>query len=67
MQAFFDIVQRMAEEQGLMELGAEEQDDWLPLSCVRHFLESLFGSMVRTMAEIVDPDDVVALEQDITV
>lgn len=57
LQAFFDMIQRVGEERGVMDAAAEEQDDWLPLSCVREFLTALCGTMVRTMADIVEPAD----------
>ncbi len=31
------------------------QDDWLPVACVREFLDATCGSMVKTLAEVVDP------------
>ena len=31
------------------------QDDWLPVSCVREFLDALCSTMVKTLAEVVDP------------
>lgn len=57
LQAYFDMIQRVGEERGLMEPAAQEQDDWLPLAAVREFLISLCGTMVKTMADIVDPAD----------
>ena len=57
LQAFIDMIQRVAEERGVMEPAASEQDDWLPLATVREFLQSLCSTVVETMADIVDPAD----------
>ena len=56
-QAFVDVLQRVAEEQKLMDLCDEEQDDWVPLSVVREFTSSTYLGAVKLMADISSPVD----------
>ncbi|KAK9823610.1 hypothetical protein WJX72_004211 [[Myrmecia] bisecta] len=56
-QTFFDLLQRVGEERGLMELGNEELDDWLPLEVVREFLNSMNAGMLKVMADIYPSTD----------
>lgn len=51
-QAFIDVLQRVAEEQKLMDLCDEEQDDWVPLSVVKEFTKSMYLGAVKLMADI---------------
>ncbi len=51
-QSFLDLLQRVGEEHGSMELGSEELDDWLPLAVVRDFIASLNAGMLKVMADI---------------
>lgn len=50
-QSFLDLLQRVGEEHGSMELGSEELDDWLPLAVVRDFISSLNAGMLKVMAD----------------
>ncbi|CAL8472062.1 g11604 [Coccomyxa elongata] len=50
-QRFLDLLQRVGEENGSMELGSEELDDWLPLTVVRDFIASLNSGMLKVMAD----------------
>lgn len=50
-QRFLDLLQRVGEENGSMELGSEELDDWLPLTVVRDFIASLNSGMLTVMAD----------------
>lgn len=50
-QSFLDLLQRVGEENGSMELCSEELDDWLPLTVVRNFIASLNAGMLKVMAD----------------
>jgi hypothetical protein len=56
-QAFIDVLQRVAEEQKMMDLCDEEQDDWVPLNVVREFMSSTYLGAVKLMADISNPID----------
>lgn len=51
-QAFVDVLQRVGEEQKLMDLCDEEQDDWVPLSVVKEFASSTYLGAVKLMSDI---------------
>ena len=51
-QAFFDLLQQVAEEQKLMELEDYRLDKWVPLSIVRLFLESMAAGILKVMGQI---------------
>jgi hypothetical protein len=51
-QSFVDLLQRVAEEQKLMDLHDEEQDDWVPLTVVKEFTSSTYFGAVKLMADI---------------
>jgi hypothetical protein len=56
-QAFFDLVQRVGEERGAMDLRDEGQDEWAPLAVVRDFVAGAFKGAHRLMADICPPQD----------
>eukprot|EP00889_Picochlorum_renovo_P006802 jgi/Picre1/33832/NNA_001311.t1 len=51
-QSFVDVLQRVAEEQKLMDLNDEEQDDWVPLSVVKEFIGSTYFGAAKLMSDI---------------
>lgn len=51
-QAFFDLLQRVGEEQKLMDLQDEEQDDWVPLGVVREFVAAACTGLSRLLVDI---------------
>lgn len=50
---FFDLLQRAAEERGLMDVNDAEQDDWVPLSTVASFAESMHQGVVSFVGDIL--------------
>lgn len=60
-QAFVDLLQRVGEEQKLMDLNDEEQDDWVPLSVVKQFAGQTYYGAAKLMADICPVDEIPAL------
>lgn len=56
-QGFFDLLQRVGEERRLMDLGDEEQDDWVPLGVVKDFAHASYRGAHRLMADICPVDE----------
>lgn len=50
---FFDLLQRAAEERGLMDVHDTEQDDWVPLSTVAGFAESMHQGIMSFVGDIL--------------
>lgn len=50
LQAFFDLLQRTAEEMQLLSLADERLDDWIPESVVRQFLSRFIDGLGRMMS-----------------
>mmetsp|Transcript_39575 Transcript_39575/g.70962 ORF Transcript_39575/g.70962 Transcript_39575/m.70962 type:complete len:223 (-) Transcript_39575:257-925(-) len=61
-QSFFDLLQRSAEEKGLMDLQNEEQDDFLPLQVVAEFAQSMIAGMQKVMSDVYPANEVQRLE-----
>eukprot|EP00741_Cyanophora_paradoxa_P004602 tig00000821_g4466.t1 len=55
-QDFFDLMQRVAEEMGAMNLEEDELDDVVPVSVLRLFCADFARGFVRLMAELGFPD-----------
>eukprot|EP00163_Fabomonas_tropica_P025067 TRINITY_DN4319_c0_g1_i2.p1 TRINITY_DN4319_c0_g1~~TRINITY_DN4319_c0_g1_i2.p1 ORF type:complete len:226 (+),score=17.07 TRINITY_DN4319_c0_g1_i2:130-807(+) len=51
-QDFFDLLQRVGEEKGLLHLDAEHLDDVVPVSVMRDFAESLMEGFVSMMNDL---------------
>jgi hypothetical protein len=56
-QGFFDLLQRVAEEQKLMDLDDEEQDQWVPLIVVKEFIGSTFYGAAKLMLDIFPAEE----------
>eukprot|EP00762_Andalucia_godoyi_P004032 ANDGO_05691.mRNA.1 hypothetical protein GUITHDRAFT_165322 len=52
LQAFFDLLQRTAEEMQLLSLSDERLDDWIPESVIRQFIARFFDGMGRMMTSL---------------
>jgi hypothetical protein len=50
-QTFLDLLQRVGEERGTMELSCKQLDNWLPLDVVQDFLKSLNNGLLQVMAD----------------
>eukprot|EP01133_Synstelium_polycarpum_P016648 gene16648-19780_t len=50
--SFFDLMQRTAEEQGLMKLDEDELDDVVPLYCLKYFSKDFINGFVKLMYEL---------------
>lgn len=50
---FFDLLQRAAEERGLMDVHDAEQDDWVPLTTVASFAEHMHQGIVSFVGDIL--------------
>jgi len=51
-QTFFDLMQRVAEEQGIMRLDVEKLDEVVPLSVSRQFAREFMNGFVKLMSEL---------------
>lgn len=56
-QGFFDLLQRVGEERGYMDLRDEEQDDWVPVPVVRDFVVGMYRGAYRLMSDICPAED----------
>eukprot|EP00890_Picochlorum_soloecismus_P005762 jgi/Picsp_1/6187/NSC_03541-R1_hypothetical protein CHLNCDRAFT_144926 [Chlorella variabilis] len=56
-QGFFDLLQRVAEEQKLMDLDDEEQDHWVPILVVKEFISSTFYGAAKLMLDIFPAEE----------
>ncbi|PRP86794.1 hypothetical protein PROFUN_05011 [Planoprotostelium fungivorum] len=50
--SYFDMMQRMGEEMGLMKLHEEELDDWVPLIVVKKFARDFITGFIKLMKEL---------------
>jgi len=51
-QAFVDLLQRVGEEQKLMDLHDVEMDDYVPLTCVKAFLDGAYTGAAQLLADV---------------
>ena len=51
-QGFFDLLQRVGEERGAMDLQDPDQDEWVPLEVVREFVAGTCRGAHRLLADI---------------
>jgi len=54
-QTFFDLLQRVGEDKKLMDLGDEEQDEWVPLLVVKELANGAYLGMAKLMSDICAP------------
>jgi hypothetical protein len=52
LQGFVDLLQRVAEEAGLMDLHDPEQDDFVPLGSVKMWLSEVYTGATRLLADV---------------
>ena len=52
LQGFVDLLQRVAEEAGLMDLHDTEQDDFVPLESVKMWLSEVYTGATRLLADV---------------
>ena len=57
-QSFLDLLQRVGEEQGLLDLDDEILDDWLPMPVIRDLLGNMNSGAMKVMADIVPVSEV---------
>ena len=57
-QAFLDLLQRVGEEQGMLDLDDEVLDDWLPMPVIRDLLGNMNCGAMKVMADIVPVSEV---------
>ena len=57
-QSFLDLLQRVGEEQGMLDLDDEILDDWLPMPVIRDLLGNMNSGAMKVMADIVPVSEV---------